>query len=253
VRQDDRRPFVAALEAARTAAYAPGEYVGQESFMSAGEIRELARRAGVGPGISVLDFCCGIAGPGRLIAAEFGCCYLGVDYSTSALEIATELSRDLPCRFQAMHVPPLPDGRFDVVLLLEAMLAFPDKTLLVEHVARVLPPGGRFAFTVEAGRPLTIAEQRRMPDADTVWLVRPRELARTLAEAGLTVTWAKDCTASHHRAATSLLRSFRLHARGMAARVGTEAVDELIAAHQLWSDWLGAGRVRKFAVVATRT
>ena len=36
-----------------------------------------------------------------------------------------------------------------MVLLLETMLAFPDKEALVGEVARVLGPGGRFAFTVE--------------------------------------------------------------------------------------------------------
>jgi hypothetical protein len=29
-------------------------------------------------------------------------------------------------------------------------------------------------------------------------------------------------------------------------------VDELLAAHRLWSDWLATGRVRKIAVVAER-
>ena len=42
MKQDERAPFVQALQRARVAAYAPGEFVGQESFMTAGEIRELA-------------------------------------------------------------------------------------------------------------------------------------------------------------------------------------------------------------------
>jgi len=70
VKQDERTPFDRALQRARLAAYAPGEFVGQESFMRAGEILSLARRAGIGPGVSVLDLCCGVAGPGRHIAAE---------------------------------------------------------------------------------------------------------------------------------------------------------------------------------------
>src|SRR3954463_141362 len=119
VRQDQRAPFLAALQRASEAAFPPGEYVGQEGFMRAGEIRQLARRARVGPGVAVLDLCCGVAGPGRLIAAESGCHYLGVDYSAGALEIARDLAGDLPCSFEQAHVPPLPDGRFDVVLLLE--------------------------------------------------------------------------------------------------------------------------------------
>ena len=50
MRQDVRTPFEAALHHVRAAAYGPGEFVGQESFMTAGEILALAARAGIGPG-----------------------------------------------------------------------------------------------------------------------------------------------------------------------------------------------------------
>ena len=51
VNEDERAPFVRALQRARVSAYAPGEFVEQESFMRATEIRALARRAGIGPGL----------------------------------------------------------------------------------------------------------------------------------------------------------------------------------------------------------
>ena len=56
--------------------------------MSAGEILAVAVRAGVGPGTSVLDLCCGPGGPGRLITQELGCDYLGVDADASVVELA---------------------------------------------------------------------------------------------------------------------------------------------------------------------
>src|ERR671921_2330126 len=98
--------------------------------MTAGEIRALGAKAGVGPGVAVLDLCCGIAGPGRFLTRELGCEYLGVDASASAVAIARERARDLPCRFEVARIPPLPPGSFDVVLLLETMLAFEDKDAL---------------------------------------------------------------------------------------------------------------------------
>jgi SAM-dependent methyltransferase len=252
VRQDQRAPFRAGLQRAREAAYPRGEYVGQESFVRAAEIRRLARRAGIGPGVAVLDLCCGTAGPGRLLVAELGCGYLGLDGSASAVEIARGLAGDLPCRFEQAEVPPLPDGRFDVVLLLETMLAFPDKRTLLADVVRVLEPGGRFAFTLEEGLPLAPGERARMPDADTVWLVELAELVLMLGEAGLTVTWQEEWSASHHATATALLDSFRADAGTVVRHIGATALDELIAAHELWRDWLGSGRVRKFAMVASR-
>ena len=220
--------------------------------MRAGEVRTLAHHARVGPGVSVLDLCCGVAGPGRMITAESGCHYLGVDYSASALATAQELAGNLPCRFEQAHLPPLPEGRFEVVLLLETMLAFPDKEALVGEVERVLEPGGRFAFTVEEGRPLTQQERARMPGADTVWLIELAELTGVLREAGLTVIWRQEYSSSHHAIATALLRCYRADSPQIADQIGTQATAELITAHQLWSDWLGSGRVRKFAMVAEK-
>jgi hypothetical protein len=132
------------------------------------------------------------------------------------------------------------------------MLAFPDKPALLTEVARVLEPGGRFAFTVEAGEPLTAAEQTRMPDADTVWLIDMAEMTALLGERGLTVTWQDECSAAHCAMATALLQSFREDSARIAGQIGARALNELITAHELWWNWLGRGRVRKFAVVAEK-
>jgi SAM-dependent methyltransferase len=220
--------------------------------MRAGEIRALAHEARVGPGVSVLDLCCGVAGPGRMITAESGCHYLGVDYCASALATARQRAGNLPCRFEQAHLPPLPEGRFEVVLLLETMLAFPDKDGLVGEVASVLEPGGRFAFTVEEGRPLNQQERARMPGADTVWLIELAELTGMLRKAGLTEIWRNEYSSSHQATAAALLRRYRADSLQIAAQIGTRATADLITSHRLWSDWLGSGRVRKFAMVAEK-
>jgi SAM-dependent methyltransferase len=223
------------------AAFGPAEYVEQESFLRASEIRSLAEHAGVGPGVSVLDLCCGIAGPGRFLARELGCEYLGVDASETAVAIARERARGLPCRFEVAEIPPLPGGEFDVVLLLETMLAFRDKETLLEQISGALPVGGRFAFTLEEGRPLSESERAEMPDADTVWLTPLDELHPLLARAGLTIRWQEDWSEPHRATAEALADAY-----------AAEGLDELVASHRLWAEWLATGRVRKFAVVAER-
>jgi SAM-dependent methyltransferase len=253
MKQDERGPFVEALRRARESAYAPGEFVEQESFMRAGEIRRLAGLAGIGPGVSVLDLCCGIAGPGRLITRELRCTYLGVDASSSAIHIARASAGDLPCRFEYSTIPPLPPGPFDVVLLLETMLAFSDKETLLQEVSRALRTGGRFAFTMEEGLPLTEAERRIMPDADTVWLTPLPDMLAGLKRAGLAVRRQDECSRSHQAMADALIDAFTADATDITAHIGRRALDELVAAHRLWSDWLREGRVRKFAFVAEKT
>ena len=138
------------------------------------------------------------------------------------------------------------------MLLLETMLAFEEKGALVRAVAGALRPGGRFAFTLEEGAPLTAAERAAMPDADTVWLTPLDELT-TSARAG---------RARGHVAGGPQPRArfdgdghggrARRDAEAIAAQIGRRALDELLAAHGLWSEWLDEGRVRKLALVAER-
>ena len=221
--------------------------------MRASEIRALADQAGVAPGVSVLDLCCGVAGPGRFITRELGCTYLGVDYSSSAIDIARERAGELACRFEVARIPPIPAGPFEVVLLLETILAFRDKQALVEEISsRALESGGRFAFTLEEGQPLTEAEREQMPDADTVWLTPLDEMLEHLERAGLTVRWQEEQSGSHLAVVDSLIEAFSADRANIEAQIGQRALDELLAAHGLWSDWLRNGRVRKFAVVAKK-
>ena len=252
MRQDERMTFARALEPSRVEAFAPGDYVGQESFMRAGEIRTLARRAGIGPGVSVLDLCCGVGGPGRLITRELGCSYLGVDLSPSAIALARAAAGGLPCRFEVAEVPPVPEGGYDVVLLLETLLAFEDKGPLLDGIAAALPVGGRFAFTLEEGAPLTPAERERMPDADTVWPQPWTEVRQALASRGLAVRWRRDRSRRHLAVAGSLGQRFLTAREEIRAEVGERAFDDLVAAHRLWVEWLSTGRVRKLAAVAEK-
>ena len=138
------------------------------------------------------------------------------------------------------------------MLLLETMLAFPEKQSLLQEISGALPAGGRFAFTLEEGAPLTAAERERMPDADTVWLTPLPEMLAYLEGAGLTVRRQEDCSRSHRAVADSLIAAFSADATAISAQIGRQALEELLAAHRLWSDWLRDGRVRKLAFVAEK-
>ena len=91
-----------------------------------------------------------------------------------------------------------------------------------------------------------------MPDADTVWLTPLDELAATLERAGLVVTWQEDHSRAHRATAQALADAFAADAAAIAAQIGRRALDELLAAHRLWIEWLDEGRVRKLALVAER-
>ncbi len=251
-RRAEADPAGGALQRARRAGYGSAEFVDQQGFMAAADILALARTAGVSSGVTVLDLCCGRGGPGRLITRELGCEYVGVDADPVAISTARARVGGLGCRYEIHRVPPVPPGRFDVVLLLETMLAFADKEALLRGVSAALPAGGHFAFTVEEGHPLTPAEREAMPAADTVWPVLLPDLVDMLGRAGLEVVRQEECSDEHRTVVDSLLRAFAAEEAAIVAQIGRVAVDEMSAAHRLWSEWLRTGRVRKFAVVARR-
>jgi SAM-dependent methyltransferase len=175
-----------------------------------------------------------------------------LDSSSSAVDIARERAGNLPCRFEVARIPPIPRGPFDVVLLFETMLAFPDKETLLKEISRSLRPRGRFAFTMEEGLPLSEAERARMPDAHTVWLTPLQEILTCLDRAGLSVRWQTDYSRSHRATADSLLDAFAADATAIAEQIGRRALEDLLASHRLWSEWLREGRVRKVALVAEK-
>ena len=75
----------------------------------------------------------------------------------------------------------------------------------------------------------------------------------SLERAGLAVCWQADCSQSHRVVADSLIDAFAADATEISAQIGQEALDELLAAHRLWSDWLRRGRARKLAIVAEKS
>lgn len=173
-----------------------------------------------------------------------------MDASASAVATAQDHAGDLTCEYEVGQIPPVPHGQFDVVLLLETMLAFRDKETLLREVHAALVPGGRFVFTVEEGQPLTEDERAAMPAADTVWPVSLDRLHALLERTGFTITSQQDCTDAHRAVVDSLLAEFTTRELAIAAQIEPDEHESLLTSHRLWSEWLRTGRIRKFAVVA---
>ncbi len=112
---------------------------------------ELAKLAGIGAGLSVLDVGSGLGGPARFLAATCGCQVTGVDLSEPFVEAARYLTERTGqagrVSFETASALELPfdAGGFDVVLLQHVAMNIADRPLLYREIRRVLKPGGRFA------------------------------------------------------------------------------------------------------------
>jgi ubiquinone/menaquinone biosynthesis C-methylase UbiE len=253
-----RARLAEALRSAHFQAHREGEYVGQESFISADEVLDLARAAGVEAGRRVLDLCCGSGGPALHLARQTGCLIVGVDRSSEAIHLARKSAEHQGLDRHASFIvadalyPPIDAASFDAVLLYETMLAIEDKQRLVRVVRKLLRRGGRFGLTFEEGRPLSSAERRRVPEGEEVWLIPESEFRGLLEAAGFRIRQVEDHTATHAEVVGRLAAAFRRDPEPIVAALGSRAYDELVMAHERWKEWLSARRVRKLAVVAQR-
>ena len=140
--------------------------------MRAAEIRALAVRAGIGPGVSVLDLCCGVAGPGRLH-------HRGARvHATSAWTPAPARSRSRASAPPACRAGSRSPGSRRSLRARSTWCCCwrrcsPSRTSsrCCARSRRRCRSGGRFAFTVEEGAAADGGGAAAMPDADTVWLV----------------------------------------------------------------------------------
>jgi SAM-dependent methyltransferase len=114
--------------------------------------RELAHLAGIGAHMQVLDLGCGVGGPARSLAAEFGCQVVGLDLSFEYCRATAVLSARLGMGKQIKVVHgnalqlPFQGAAFHLVWSQHTLMNVPAKVSLFEEVQRVLRPGGRLAF-----------------------------------------------------------------------------------------------------------
>jgi len=114
--------------------------------------RELASAAGISPGTEVLDVGCGIGGPARMLADEFGCRVTGIDLTLEYVRTAKLLSAitGLDTRTYFVHgtalALPFPDGSFDAVWTQHVQMNIADKHTFYAEIHRVLKKNGLFIY-----------------------------------------------------------------------------------------------------------
>jgi SAM-dependent methyltransferase len=123
------------------------------SFVTIPELRWLATALNVGRGHAFVDLACGCGGPGLWVAQQTGAALIGIDSSVVAIGAASTTARTRGASADALFVVAdagatgLCDESVDAAMSVDALQLLPHRAAVLGEVARLLKPGGRFAFT----------------------------------------------------------------------------------------------------------
>ena len=114
--------------------------------------KELANLADLKRDSYVLDVGCGIGGPSRYLASEFGCYVTGIDLTEEYCKVAKMLAQRTGLKDRVNYEygdalqMPFDDGIFDIVWMQHTTMNIEAKLKLYSEIYRVLKLGGRLAL-----------------------------------------------------------------------------------------------------------
>jgi ubiquinone/menaquinone biosynthesis C-methylase UbiE len=195
------------------------------------ELAALVAALPITPAMHVLDLACGDGFYTRRIADRLtdGGRAVGVDVNPAYLEVARHAAGSAPVELvvAAFDQLPFPDHSFDFVWCAQSLYSLPDPVVVLEHVKRVLRPGGIVAvlendtmhqvflpWPVSLEVPLRAAELRALAAETRNWnkFYVGRRLPSVFAAAGLEPLGARtiaiDRQAPFDDATRTLLQSY---------------------------------------------
>jgi sarcosine/dimethylglycine N-methyltransferase len=164
---------------------------------------ELAGRAGLGPGDSVVELCSGQGATCRYLAGRYGCDVTGVEMNPRQVERARRrLGEEAPgvaarVRFVESDVLAWrPERAFDAALSIDSMMLIGDVPGALANAHAALRPGGRLLVVTIAAGPRVDEELRRLAwETDgMISLLAAEEHARMMREAGFEGVETEDFT-----------------------------------------------------------
>ena len=132
------------------------------SFVTGAQLSVLTESLSLSSGAVLVDVACGAGGPGLWAAKQTGARLVGIDLAVAATERAAERAgplgvEDATFRQGTFDATGLGAASADAVMSIDALQYVTDKAKALAEVARILRPGGRFAFVAFELDPARVA------------------------------------------------------------------------------------------------
>ena len=145
-------------------------------------------KVGLKEGEKVIDIGCGVGGPARLAARDFGAHVTGIDFCEHFVHAASAMSAwtgDDASDFRVADAlqTDLPDNSYDKGIMIHVGMNIDDKQRLAAEVARILVSGGSFGiFDIVAKDANRVREKYRNKEKNALLLKAPRANFQRLLE-----------------------------------------------------------------------
>ena len=114
-----------------------------------GWAEEIVKRANLREGEKILDVACGTGLVARTAAQKHRADLIyGVDVNEVMIEKAQEIEKNVTWHQSNVADMPFPDNHFDVILCQQGLQYFPDPSLALREMRRVLVENGRILLSV---------------------------------------------------------------------------------------------------------
>lgn len=180
-----------------------GEDIGQTSWLTAEEYRNIFSLLGLTPNQNVLEVASGSGGPAVFMVKEIGCNLTGIDINENGVanskRLAAENGLSDKMKFKVADASsklPFADETFDVIVSIDSINHLKQRNKVLEEFNRVLKKGGRLLFTdaVVITGILTNEEIAIRSSLGFFLFVPKGENERLLKEAGFNGIISKDVT-----------------------------------------------------------
>ncbi|MFL6426804.1 MAG: class I SAM-dependent methyltransferase [Acidobacteriaceae bacterium] len=182
-----------------------GDDLGQTSWVTGDESREIPQLLELTPASRVLEIGCGSGGYALRLAAATGSSILGVDINEAGIRNASSLARernlDSRASFQLCDVAkplPFPDQSFDAAFANDVLCHITARDALLREIFRILKPHGRLLFSdaLILGGAVTHQEIATRSSIGTYIFTPPGHNERLIEQAGFRLLEATDTTAN---------------------------------------------------------